>query len=142
MDRLAFLGVEAFFVKEREECYALGCRSREVTLKYIGDSTIRFQRNQGERLPLSVVEELCRSLSEKVRFSLFSFLYKLYNHGAYGFAEVENLPEGMRTQINVPYIEEEIYRGHIKTGGTWTGAKTFLHACRPVRRSQWERIDK
>ena len=143
MDRLAFLGVEALFVKEREECYALGCRSEELTLTYLGDSTIHFPKNRGKSLPLNIAEGIVHSLSENVRISLFSFLYKLYNHGAYGFAEVENLPEKMRTQINVPYIEEEIYRGNIcEEEYGISGVMHYRHGCRPVRRSQWERIDK
>ena len=139
IDRLASLDVEALFVKEREECYVLGCRSKEITLKYLGDSSIRFQKNRGERLPLNVVERLCRPLGEKVRISLFSFLHKLYNHGRYGFAEVNNLPDGIRTQINVPYIEEEIYRGNNRVNGMAQGM-VFSYGCRPLLRSQWERI--
>ena len=140
MDRLAFLGIEALFVKEREECYALGCREKELVLQD-GVATIRFPKNRGERLPLGV-SDCIKSLAEKVQISLFAFLGRLYNHERqYGFSEVTGA-ERMRTYVRVPYIEEEIYRGDVrKEGCGFTDAMAYHYACRPVRRSQWERID-
>ena len=139
MDRLANLGIDALFVKEREECYALGCRGKELVLQD-GVATIRFLKNRGERLPLGVSEGIV-PLAKRVRISLFAFLHKLYNHGKQcGFSEITGT-ERMRTFVRVPYIEEEIYRGHVPRGGGFTGSMAYHYACRPVRRSQWERID-
>lgn len=139
MDRLASLGIEALFVKEHEECYALGCCEKELVLQH-GWATIRFPKNRGKRLPLGVSEGIV-PLAERVRISLFAFLHKLYNHGKQcGFSEITGT-ERMRTFVRVPYIEEEIYRGHVPTGGGFTGSMVYHYANRPVRRSQWERID-
>ena len=139
MDRLAFLGIEALFVKEREECYALGCREKELVLQH-GMATIRFPKNRGERLPLGVMQGI-EPLAERVSISLFAFLHKLYNHGKqYGFSELTGA-ERMRTYVRVPYIEEEIYRGSVRREGCGiTDVMAYRYACRPVRRSQWERI--
>ena len=81
-------------------------------------------------------------LAEKVRISLFAFLGRLYNHERqYGFSEVTGT-ERMRRFVRVPYIEEEIYRGGVrKMGVGMTDAMAYHYACRPVRRSQWERIN-
>ena len=81
-------------------------------------------------------------LAERVRISLFAFLGRLYNHERqYGFSEVTGT-ERMRTFVRVPYIEEEIYRGYVPTACGFTDAMVYHYACRPVRRSQWERIDQ
>ena len=40
LDRMSYLGLDAVFVKEQEECYGLGCRTTETILEYLGDSVI------------------------------------------------------------------------------------------------------
>lgn len=70
LDRMSYLGLDAVFVKEQEECYGLGCRTTETILEYLGDSVIRLPRNYGERIPLGLHFPESLSPSAKEAYSV------------------------------------------------------------------------
>jgi len=66
LNRMSHLDLDAVFVKEREECYGLGCRSKEAVLEYLDGAVIRLPGNYGERIPLGL--HFPESLSPSLKF--------------------------------------------------------------------------
>jgi len=119
--------IDFIFIKEKTECYGLGCRAEEEFRPVAGSSSfIRLPRSQWENVHLH---------GATATESLFDFLTKLYN---LDFAILETLDA--KPHFYVSFIDEEIERNDIKRCGSFNGAVIFYSSNAPVRRSQWARL--
>ena len=127
LERVENFGITAIFVKEKEECYALGSCAEDFFAPTDDHNTLREIRNYYEEIPLRNARPLA---------ALFEFLTRLHNLDFIRF-EGTNVPP----RVEVPFIEEELPRGNVIACGSFGGAMMFYQSNRPVRRTQWNRIE-